>query len=131
MAADDLHRVANIQQRGDDTVVVFVQTDSFKSGQDVEVSVYLTQGNTYAAHIEKKRIPLPDPDNADVPQLLGGLAGPLPGTTDQLPEEPGDHGRAADGARLRVRAAERAAGTARADRRLIAVGCRLASCVAR
>jgi len=66
----DLHRVASVQQRGDNTVVVFVQTDSFTSGQEVEVSVYLTQGDTYAAHNEKKRIPLRDPDNPGKPAEL-------------------------------------------------------------
>jgi hypothetical protein len=66
----DLQHVATVQQRGDNTVVVYVQTDSFKPGQEVEVSVYLTQGNAYAAHIEKKRIPLPDPNNLKQPAVL-------------------------------------------------------------
>jgi hypothetical protein len=57
----DAPHVATIQQRGDNTLVVYVQTDSFTPGQEVEVSVYLTQGNAYAAHYEKKRIPFPDP----------------------------------------------------------------------
>lgn len=65
-----LRHVATIQQRGDDTILVYVQTDSFTPGQEVEVSVYLTQGETYAAHIEKKRIPLPDPSNPERPAVL-------------------------------------------------------------
>jgi hypothetical protein len=65
-----LPHVATVQQRGDNTVVVYVQTDSFKPGQEVEVSVYLTQGNTYAAFNDKKRIPLPDPNNPKQPAVL-------------------------------------------------------------
>jgi hypothetical protein len=65
-----LRHVATIQQRGDDTILVYVQTDSFTPGQEVEVSVYLTQGEAYAAHIEKKRIPLPDPSNPEQPAVL-------------------------------------------------------------
>ena len=64
MPSDATH-VATIQQRGDNTLVAFVETDSFKPGQEVEISVYLTQGETYAAHYEKKHIPFPDPKNPD------------------------------------------------------------------
>ena len=56
----DLQHVTTIQQRGDDTVVVYVQTEGFSPGQEVEVSVYLTQGSAYATFNDKKRIPLPD-----------------------------------------------------------------------
>jgi hypothetical protein len=56
----DLQHVTTIQQRGDDTVVVYVQTEGFNPGQEVEVSVYLTQGSAYATFNDKKRIPLPD-----------------------------------------------------------------------
>jgi hypothetical protein len=66
-----LRQVTTIQQRGDDTILVYVQTDSFTPGQEVEVSVYLTQGEAYAAHIEKKRIPLPDSSsNTKQPAVL-------------------------------------------------------------
>jgi hypothetical protein len=69
--AKDLQHVSAVQQRGDDTILVFVQTDSFKPGQEVEVTVYLTQGESYATHVEKKRIPLPDdPSNSDQPATL-------------------------------------------------------------
>jgi hypothetical protein len=66
----DVPHVATIQQRGDNTLVVYVQTDSFTPGQEVEVSVYLTQGEAYATHNEKKRIPLPDPSNLKQPAVL-------------------------------------------------------------
>src|SRR5262245_8225166 len=56
----DLQHVTTIQQRGDDTVVVYIQTEGFNPGQEVEVSVYLTQGSAYATFNYKKRIPLPD-----------------------------------------------------------------------
>jgi hypothetical protein len=65
-----LRQVPTIQQRGDDTILVYVHTDSFTPGQEVEVSVYLTQGEAYATHVEKKRIPLPDPSNPEQPVLL-------------------------------------------------------------
>jgi hypothetical protein len=65
-ASAQAHRfVTRIDQRGDDTVVVYVQAGRFRPGEEVEVGVYLTQGETYAAHVEKKRIPLPDPNNPD------------------------------------------------------------------
>jgi len=60
----DVTHVTIIQQRTDNTLVASVQTDSFLPGQEVEVSVYLTQGDeAYAAHYEKKRIPIPNPPN--------------------------------------------------------------------
>jgi hypothetical protein len=65
-----LQHVATVQQRGDDTILVYVETDSFTPGQEVEVSVYLTQGEAYAAHYEKKHIPFPDPKNRDEPAVL-------------------------------------------------------------
>jgi hypothetical protein len=55
----DLQHVTTIEQRGDKTLVVYVQTEGFNPGQEVEVSVYLTQGNAYATFNDKKRIPLP------------------------------------------------------------------------
>ena len=63
-------RVTEIQQRGDDTIVVYVQTDGFYPGQEVEVSVYLTQGDAYIAYNDKKRIPLPDPASPKGPAVL-------------------------------------------------------------
>jgi hypothetical protein len=65
-----LRKVETVLQRGDNTILVYVQTDSFKPGQEVEVSVYLTQGETYAAHYEKKFIPFPDPSNPKQPVVL-------------------------------------------------------------
>jgi hypothetical protein len=56
----DVTHVTMIQQRNDNTLVASVQTESFMPGQEVEVSVYLTQGEAYAAHYEKQRIPFPD-----------------------------------------------------------------------
>jgi len=67
---DDLHHVTKVEQRGDDTIVVYIQTDSFKAGQEVEVSAYLTQADAYAAYNDKKHIPLPDPDNPELPAVL-------------------------------------------------------------
>jgi hypothetical protein len=67
----DVPHVTTIQQRGDNTLLAFVQTGSFIPGQEVEVSVYLTQGEAYAAHYERKRIPVPDhPDNLKQPAVL-------------------------------------------------------------
>jgi hypothetical protein len=66
----DATHVATIQQRGDNTLMAFVQTESFTPGQEVEVSVYLTQGEAYAAHYERKRIPFPDPNNLKQPAVL-------------------------------------------------------------
>jgi hypothetical protein len=62
--------VATVQQRLDDTIVVHVQTDSFEPDQEVEVSVYLTQGETYAAFNDKQRIPPPNLDNPKQPAVL-------------------------------------------------------------
>jgi hypothetical protein len=58
-----LSHVARIYQRDDDTIQIYFLTDSFKPGQEVEVSAYLIQGIAYAAYNDKKRIPLPDPDD--------------------------------------------------------------------
>ena len=69
----DLQHVTTVQQRGDDTLVVYVQTEGFNPGQEVEVSVYLTQGNAYVSFNDKKRIPLPDPSdlsNSKQPAVL-------------------------------------------------------------
>jgi hypothetical protein len=65
-----LQHVTRVQQRGDNTIEVTVQTDSFKPGQEVEVSVYLSQGDTYAIYNHKKYIPLPDPKNPKLPAEL-------------------------------------------------------------
>ena len=55
----DLRHVTSVEQRLDDTVLVLVQTDSFKPGQEVEVSVYLTQDNGYYGSFNGKMdIPL-------------------------------------------------------------------------
>ncbi len=62
--------VTRIDQRNDDTVEVHVQTASFTPGQEVEVSVYLLQGNTYATFNDKKHIPLPDPNDSKQPAVL-------------------------------------------------------------
>lgn len=61
MPSDDLHHVTTVQQRDDDTIVVYIQTGSFNPGQEVEVSAYISQGDCYAIYNDKKRIPLPDP----------------------------------------------------------------------
>jgi hypothetical protein len=70
MPGKDLQHVASVQQRGDDTVVVYVQTDSFEPGQEVEVSVYLTQGDNYAFYNNKKSIPPADPHDPEQPAVL-------------------------------------------------------------
>jgi hypothetical protein len=70
MPGKDLQHVASVQQRGDDTVVVYVQTDSFEPDQEVEVSVYLTQGDNYAFYNNKKRIPPADPHDPKQPAVL-------------------------------------------------------------
>jgi hypothetical protein len=62
-SAQDLHRVTTVQQRDDDTLVAYVRADNFSPGQEVEVSVYLTQGDSYATYNDKKRVPFPDPGN--------------------------------------------------------------------
>jgi len=53
------HRqVDRIDQRDDGTIVVYVQTDSFKPGREVEVSGYLLQGyRAYAAFNRNMSIP--------------------------------------------------------------------------
>jgi hypothetical protein len=52
-------RVGEVHQRNDNTVEIHVRTDSFKPGQEVEVSGYLIQGKrAYAAFNVKKHIPL-------------------------------------------------------------------------
>ena len=56
----DVPHVTTIEQMDGNAILVHVETGSFQPGQEVEVSVYLTQGDAYAAHYEKKRIPLPD-----------------------------------------------------------------------
>jgi hypothetical protein len=65
-----LSHVTTVRQGGDNSLVVYVETDSFKPDQQVEVSVYLTQGDAYAAFNEKKRIPFPDPSNVKQPTVL-------------------------------------------------------------
>ena len=51
--------VSRIDQRDDNTIEIYVQTDSFKPGREVEVSGYLLQGyRTYFAFNCKKHIPL-------------------------------------------------------------------------
>jgi|SRR5215831_305667 len=51
-------RVGTVHQRDDNTIEIQVLTDSFKPGQEVEVSGYVTQGDAYAAFNDKKHIPL-------------------------------------------------------------------------
>jgi hypothetical protein len=68
--ANVLQHVTAVRQRGDNTVEVCIQTDSFKPGQEVEVSVYLSQGDAYAIYNHKKYIPLPDPKNPNQPAEL-------------------------------------------------------------
>jgi hypothetical protein len=59
MSNDALSHVTEIHQREDNTLEVYVQTDSFKAGREVEVSGYLIQGSyAYAAFNQKKYIPL-------------------------------------------------------------------------
>jgi len=65
-----LPHVDTVQQIGDDTLVVYVQADNFSPGQEVEVSVYLTQGDVFAAYNDRKRVPFPDPDNPGQPTVL-------------------------------------------------------------
>jgi len=53
-----LQKVERIHQKDDDTIVVYVQTDSFKAGREVEVSGYLLQGyRAYAAFSCNMQIP--------------------------------------------------------------------------
>lgn len=65
-----LSHVTRIEQRDDDTVEVYVETNSFIAGQAVEVSVYLIQGDTYAAFNDKKHIPYSDSSDASQPTEL-------------------------------------------------------------
>jgi hypothetical protein len=67
----ELQHVTSVEQRGDNTVVVHVQTDSFKPGRVVEVSVVLTQGGEYATFNGKKHIPYPDDlNNPEPPPVM-------------------------------------------------------------
>ena len=52
--------VTEVQQRGDGTISVYIKTDSFKPGQEVELSAYLTQGGSSAFYNQTKRIPFPN-----------------------------------------------------------------------
>jgi hypothetical protein len=71
MSNADAHgHVSRIDQRADNTVEVYVQTTSFTPGQEVEVSGYLIQGDTYAAFNDKKHIPFPDASAAKQPAVL-------------------------------------------------------------
>src|SRR5215470_1355050 len=81
---DDLHRVTAVQQRGDNTISVYIRTNSFKPGQLVEVSAYLSQGDVYAIYNDKKRIPLPDPDH---PNQAAELHAELPATDLNVDQE--------------------------------------------
>ena len=76
----DLQHVTTVQQRGDNTLAVYVQTEGFNPGQEVEVSVYLTQGNAYVSFNDKKRIPLPDPSNPSNSKQPAVLHVELPAT---------------------------------------------------
>jgi hypothetical protein len=80
----DLQHVTTIQQRDDNTLVVYIQTDGFNPGQEVEVSIYLTQGNAYATFNDKKRIPLPDLNN---PKQLPPLPVELPATELEVDQD--------------------------------------------
>jgi len=52
-------RVDKVHQRDDNTIEIHVRTDSFKPGEQVQVSGYLIQGSSaYAAFNVKKHIPL-------------------------------------------------------------------------
>ena len=68
--ASVLQHVTKVQQRGDNTIEVYVQTDSFKPGQEVEVSVYLSQGDAYAIYNNQTYIPFPDPKDPQKPAEL-------------------------------------------------------------
>lgn len=60
MGNSGLPHVTKVQQRGDDTIVVYIQTDGFTPGQEVEVSAYLVQDSAYAFYNDKKRLSFPD-----------------------------------------------------------------------
>ena len=67
----ELPHVALVQQRNDNTIVVQVQTNSFNPGQEVEVSVVLSQGNDYYASSSGiTHIPPDDPSNPGQPAVL-------------------------------------------------------------
>jgi hypothetical protein len=67
----DAHwHVTTLQQRGDDTLLAYVEVDGSLAGQQVEVSVYLSQGDAYAAHYAKKRVPFLDPKDPGKPPEL-------------------------------------------------------------
>jgi|SRR5215472_3220858 len=72
--------VTEVQQRGDDTLSVYIQTDSFKPGQEVEVSAVLTQGDASAIYVDKKRIPFSDPPGPTDSQQYTVLHAELPAT---------------------------------------------------
>jgi len=82
-----LPHVTKVQQRGDNTISVYIETDNFKPGQEVEVSAYLTQGETYAVYNDKKRIPLPDLTHYTDPAPPTVLHVELP-ATELDPHEP-------------------------------------------
>src|SRR6266516_3311327 len=65
--ADAHSHVSRINQRNDDTIEVTVKTTSFRPGQAVEVSGYITQGDSYAAFNDKKHIPIPDSKDTEQP----------------------------------------------------------------
>ena len=62
---EDLRHVTSVEQRLDNTLEVQVQTDSFKPGQEVEVSVYLVQDNEYYASFNGKML-IPSPNDPAV-----------------------------------------------------------------
>jgi hypothetical protein len=62
-----LQKVDRIHQKDDNTIVVYVQTDSFKPGRQVEVSGYLLQGyRAYAAFNCNMQIPFDAKPGEDV-----------------------------------------------------------------
>ena len=75
-----LQHVTAVRQRSDNTIEVDVQTDSFSPGQEVEVSVYLSQGDAYAIYNHKKYIPYPDSKDSKNPRPLAVLHVELPAT---------------------------------------------------
>jgi hypothetical protein len=82
--------VTKVEQRGDGTISVHIQTDSFNPTQEVEVSAYLTQGNSSSFYNDRKRIPFPnltdltdhaDPTNSTDSKQPAELHVELPATT--------------------------------------------------
>jgi hypothetical protein len=66
---DDDSRVAAVYVRGDGTIALYIEVTSFRPGQAVEISGYLTQaGGAITSFYQISHIPLPDPDS------LGGTA---------------------------------------------------------